>query len=364
MVQQYLDHVREILTSPRSYFKTGSKGSGLISLFGYSNAYDLREGFPLLTTKRVGLPWIVKELLWFLSGETNIRPLEIQGVDIWRRDTFELNLEKMIKDGIFQKTVGKKYTEAWEGALEEYGKRIKEDEAFAKKYGDAGPVYGKQWRRWEYVDEHGQPQVLDQVQTLIDKLIKKPTTKKAILTAWNAGEVERMALEPCHVQWQATAVDEGKLLGLNMFQRSCDQFLGVPFNIASYVMITMLLAREIGQEPRYFVHMFGDSHLYTGLEKRTAWYRENFEELRKRVRAVTKREEYLEVLEWVNNHTPRDPNEEKYDHVTAALEQLSREPRPLPKLEIANKPLDQLVASDFKLTGYNPHPKIERKMAV
>ncbi len=342
----------------------GSKGSGLISLFGYLNAYDLREGFPILTTKKVGIGWVVKELLWFLSGETNIRPLEIQRVDLWRRDTFQLNLDKMINEGIFPEYVRKKYTPEWEDALEEYGERIKADEEFAKRFGDAGPIYGKQWRKWEYVDENGNRRVIDQVQTLIDKLREKPTTKKAILNAWNAGEVPRMALEPCHVMWQATSVNEQGLLALKMDQRSCDQLLGVPFNVTCYSMVTMLIAQETGLEPGYFIHSFGDSHLYTGLEKRTGWYRENFEELKRRVRAVTKREGYLEVLEWINNNAPRDENEERYDHVTAALEQLSREPRKLPRLEIAKKPLDELVVSDFKLIGYDPHPKIERKMAV
>jgi len=376
MVQQYLEHSKEILTSERSNFKRGSKGSGLISLFGYQSIYDLREGFPLLTTKNMAKKSMIHELIWFMAGDTNIKYLEDNNCPIWRGNSFEYNLPKMVKEDIFPEGI-EKYSLNWDQAMEEYGQRIKESEEFAERFGDAGPIYGQQWRRWEYFDKDKKEFVkVDQLNNLIKGLKKKPTGKKHIVDSWNPGDTPKMSLPPCHVLYQATANEQGEL-ELQLYQRSCDEFLGVPFNLSSYVALTQIIAQETGLTPKTFIHTFGDSHFYTGLEKRTKWYRENFKELQRRVKQAIKVEKtfetkgnYLDVLDWINENSPRDvdfpdePTEENYDHVTAILEQLSREPRALPKLTIAKKPFDKLTIDDFTFGNYDPHPAIKRDMLV
>ncbi|MEK6895677.1 MAG: thymidylate synthase [Nanoarchaeota archaeon] len=362
MVEQYLEHSKDILTSDYSGFKGGSKEAGLISLFGYQNEYDLRDGFPLLTTKKMSIDPIVHELIWFLKGDTNIKYLEDHKVSIWRADAFQHNLSGMIKEGIFSEGM-KKYSHDWNEAMKEYGQRIREDEEFAGRFGDAGPIYGRQWRKWKYTDKNGKTSEIDQLGRVLDNMRKKPVGKKHLINAWNPGDVPKMSLPPCHVLYQMTANEEGQL-DLQLYQRSCDMFLGVPFNIASYSMLTQIIAQELDLEPRRFIHTFGDSHFYSGLEKRSAWYRENLSELKNRVRNVSDREGHLGVLDWINTNSPREQIEEEYDHVTAILEQLSREPKALPRLQIARKDFDKLTIGDFKIEGYEPHSVIKRKMAV
>lgn len=364
MVKQYLDHCKEILTSERSNFKGGSKGAGIISLFGYQNEYDLRKGFPLLTTKKMFTRLMFHETIWFMRGDTNIKYLEDNKCPIWRPDTFQKNLSGMIEEGIFPKGI-EKYSQDWNKAMEEYGQRIREDSEFAQRFGDAGPIYGQQWRRWEYFDKDKNEFIeVDQLSKMIEGLKKKPTGKKHIVSAWNPGDTPKMSLPPCHVVYQATANEEGEL-ELLLYQRSCDQFLGVPFNLASYSAITQIIAQETDMIPKTFIHTFGDSHFYAGIGKRTQWHRENFKELQNKVKNVSEREDYLNILEWVNKNAPKDGNEEKYDHVTAILEQMSRKPKPLPKLTIAKKPFDKLSIDDFVISNdYDPHPAIRRSMAV
>jgi thymidylate synthase len=269
----------------------------------------------------------------------------------------------MQKEGIFSEGLAK-YSPDWDKAMEEYGQRIKEDPEFAERWGDAGPIYGKQWRRWEYFDHDKDRFIeIDQLSQLIDGLRKKPTGKKHIVDSWNPGDTPKMSLPPCHVLYQATANEEGEL-ELQLYQRSCDQFLGVPFNIASYAALTQVIAQEAGMVPKTFIHTFGDSHFYAGIGKRTEWHKDNFKELQKRIRNVSAKAEYLDVVDWINKNAPSDGNEEKYDHVTAILEQMSREPKPLPKLHISKKHFDQLTIDDFVVEDYNPHPAIRRSMAV
>ena len=203
------------------------------------------------------------------------------------------------------------------------------------------------------------------MRNLIEGLKRKPTGKKHIVSAWNPGDVPDMSLPPCHVMYQMTSDGSGNL-DLQLYQRSCDQFLGVPFNIASYAMLTQIIAQELDLRPRRFIHTFGDSHFYTGLEKRTRWYKEHFEPLRARIIEVEERGDgnYLGVLNWINENCPSDGNEEKYDHLTAILEQLSRKPKELPEMNIAKKPFDELTFEDFSLEGYEHHPAIRRTMAV
>nr|MBI4156439.1 thymidylate synthase [Candidatus Woesearchaeota archaeon] len=363
MVKQYLEHCREIFISERSGFKQGSKGSGLISLFGYQNSYDLREGFPLLTTKKMATKSIIHELIWFLRGDTNIEYLETNGVPIWRGNAFENNLSEMVKEKIFQENIIK-YSPDWDEAMIEYAQRIKEDPEFAKRWGDAGPIYGAQWRFCKYFDEDKKELIeIDQLGNVLENMRKKPVGKKHLVSAWNPGDLPKMSLEPCHVMYQMTSNDDGEL-ELQLYQRSCDQFLGVPFNIASYAMLTQIIAQELDLTPKTFIHSFGDAHFYTGLNKRGQWHKQNLKELQKKIRNVNNKSDYLEILDWIDKNSPKDENEEKYDHVTAILEQLSREPKPLPKLIIAKKSFDRLTFEDFKLENYESHPPIRRSMAV
>jgi len=368
MVQQYLDHSLDILTSPRSNFKGGSKESGIISLFGYQSVHDLRKGWPLLTTKDMAVDSMFHEYIWFLRGDTNIKYLEDNKCSVWRSDSFQHNLPEMIKERIFPAGMPK-YSPDWDAALKEYGKLIREDkDGFAEKFGGAGPIYGQQWRKWKYFDEkQGKIIEIDQLRNMIEGLKKKPTGKKHIVTAWQPGDVPNMSLPPCHVLYQATGNENGEL-ELQLYQRSCDQFLGVPFNLAGYAMLTQIIAQEAGMTPKTFIHTFGDSHFYASIGKRTEWYKENFEKLQKMIRYVdyslAPRTEYLEIANWINENAPADGNMEKYDHVTAILEQLSRNPKPLPKLTIAKKPFDKLTIDDFVVENYNPYPAIRRKMCV
>jgi len=370
MVKQYLDHSKAILSSKYSDIKSGSKGSDIISLPGYKNEYDLREGFPLLTTKRMAKKAMFHELIWFMKGDSNIKYLEDNNCSVWRGNAFEYNLPGMIDEGIFPKGIVK-YSLDWDNAMEEYGQRIKENSTFAEKWGDAGPIYGPQWRGWNYFDEDKKEFVkIDQLGGLINKIKKKPTGKKHLVTAWNPGDVPRMSLPPCHVLFQMHGNEQGQL-DLELYQRSCDMFLGVPFNIASYATLLKIIAQETGMEARRFIHAFGDSHFYAGLEKRGKWYRENFGELKDMANWAIEKEEkysskegYISILNWINRNAPKDENEEKYDHVTAILEQLSRDPFELPTLEIADKRFDELTINDFKIIGYEHGPAITREMAV
>lgn len=393
MVKQYLDHCKAILTSPRSNFKGGSKESGIISLFGYQNSYDLRDGFPLTTTKQMPAKSksMFTELLWFLKGDTNIEYLEKNKSPVWRADVFQHNLEKMSEVGIYPKGM-QKYSPEWSAAKDDYGNRIRNDPDFAKKWGDAGPIYPKQWRRWSkfspvenqeqlYVKNEKEVFVpiknkayeekeIDQVRNMIEGLKKKPTGKKHILSGWNVGDLNEMSLPPCHLLFQATANEHGEL-EMQLYQRSCDEFLGVQFNIAQYAALTQIIAKEAGMIPKTFVHTFGDAHFYASIGERTQWHKENFKELQKKTRDAVNLENrtgdksgYLEVRDWINKNAPADGNMEKYDHVTAILEQLANEPLELCNLEIADKPFDQLELDDFEIKNYKHHQKISREMCV
>ncbi len=363
MAQQYLEHSRRILTDLRSKFKGGSKGMGLISLFGHQNEYDLREGFPLLTTKRMASSAIFHELLWFARGDTNLRYLAQNGVKIWDGNAFDHNIPALVAEGIMPEGVTERYSDAWKEGIAEYVQRVAEDEEFAERFGDLGPVYGSQWRKWKHTDEGGETREIDQLGNMIEGLRRKPTGKKHIVTAWNPGEVGSMALPPCHVMFQATASD-GEL-EVQLYQRSCDQFLGVPFNIASYAALTQLIAQQAGLEAKTFIHSFGDAHFYTGDGERRQWYEDNLGELQARVRAAQDLSDFEDIGAWLKDVLPAERDETKWqDHVPAIIRQLSREPLPLSKLTIADKPLDELVFEDFKLEGYKSHKPIKRRMAV
>ena len=268
----YLDLMRHVLEN--GHRKSDRTGTGTLSVFGWQMRYALDEGFPLLTTKKLHLRSIVHELLWFLKGDTNIRYLKEHGVSIW--------------------------------------------DDWADSDGDLGPVYGKQWRRWQAPDGRS----IDQIAALIDGLRNNPDSRRHIVSAWNPADVERMALPPCHCLFQfyvapPRAPDEKPTLSCQLYQRSADIFLGVPFNIASYALLTMMVAQVCGYRPGDFVHTLGDAHLYT-------------------------------------------------NHLEQARLQLSREPRPRPTMRL-NPEVSDLTAfrfEDFTLENYDPHPHIPAPVAV
>ena len=268
-------------------------GTGTISTFGYQFRCDLSEGFPLLTTKKVFYKGILKELLWIISGSTNIRPLVLDNVRIWNEWPYETY---------------KKSPDFKGEPIEEFIEKIKEDEEFAKKYGELGPVYGKQWR-----DFFG----VDQLLKVEHDLKTNPFSRRHIICAWNPKEVDNMALPPCHAFIQFYVSGDGKKLSCQLYQRSADIFLGVPFNIASYATLLAIMADVCGYEVGEFVHTFGDAHIYL-------------------------------------------------DHVEQIKEQISREPKALPKLIIKNHhdSVVDYVYEDFEIVDYDPHPAIKGKVSV
>lgn len=288
-MKQYLDLVKYILENGEK--KDDRTGTGTISIFGYQMKFNLEDGFPLLTTKKVHLKSIIHELLWFISGSTNIRPLVLNDVRIWNDWPFAK----------YQKS------SAYQGeTIEEFAEKIKNDEAFAEVWGDLGPVYGKQWRNFDGVD---------QLSNLIHDIKTNPNSRRLIISAWNPKEVGNMALPPCHTLMQFY-VNDGKL-SCQLYQRSGDVFLGIPFNIASYSLFTMMIAQVCGLKPGTFVHTIGDAHIY------------------------------LNHLEQVNR-------------------QLKRTPRELPKMLInpnVNSIFD-FKYEDFELINYNPYKGIKGKVAV
>lgn len=290
-MQQYLDLCRHVLEHGEK--REDRTGTGTISTFGYQMRFDLTKGFPLLTTKKVFYRGIFEELLWFLSGNTNIKPLVDKKVGIWN----EWPYDKYSKSPDFKGET-----------LEEFIEKIRDDQEFADKYGNLGPVYGKQWR-----DFNG----IDQISQLIEGIKNNPFSRRHLVVAYNPGEVKDMALPPCHSLFQFYVSADGKKLSCQLYQRSGDVFLGVPFNIASYSLLLAMVAQVCDLEPYEFIHTFGDVHIY------------------------------LNHLDQIN-------------------EQLSRTPRPLPKL-VLNKDVKNIFDfkyEDIKIEDYDPYPAIKGAVSV
>ena len=290
-MQQYLYLCRHVLEHGEK--REDRTGTGTISTFGYQMRFDLTKGFPLLTTKKVFYRGIFEELLWFLSGNTNIKPLVDKKVGIWN----EWPYDKYSKSPDFKGET-----------LEEFIEKIRDDQEFADKYGDLGPVYGKQWRDFNGVD---------QISQLIEGIKNNPFSRRHLVVAYNPSEVKDMALPPCHSLFQFYVSADGKKLSCQLYQRSGDVFLGVPFNIASYSLLLAMVAQVCDLEPYEFVHTFGDVHIY------------------------------LNHLDQIN-------------------EQLSRTPRPLPKL-VLNKDVKNIFDfkyEDIKIEDYDPYPAIKGAVSV
>lgn len=287
----YLDLCKHVLNN--GMYKEDRTGTGTYSTFGYQMRVNLEEGFPLLTTKKVYFKGILAELLWFIEGNTNIQKLVQQNVKIWNEWPYE---------------AFKKSSEYKGETLLEFVEKIKVDDEFAKKHGNLGPVYGKQWR-----DFFG----VDQLKELEYNLKHNPFSRRHILCAWNPAQLDQMALPPCHAFVQFYVSGDGKKLSCQLYQRSADVFLGVPFNIASYATLLMMLAHTCGYEAYEFVHTFGDVHIYS-------------------------------------------------NHINQVNLQLSRETRALPKLKIKRKveSIFDFKYEDFEICDYDPHDRIVGEVAV
>lgn len=301
-MQAYLEIMRHILKEGNR--KDDRTGVGTLSVFGYQSRYNLQLGFPLVTTKKVNFPAIVHELLWFISGDTNIRYLVQNGVNIWNEWPFRYYLQAQ---GLAEQYP--QYSEEWKRELQTFKKKIKEEEAFAQQWGELGPVYGKQWRNFEGVD---------QLADVIQSLRRNPHSRRHIVSAWNPPEIPAMAesgLPPCHTLFQFYVANNR--LSCQLYQRSADVFLGVPFNIASYALLTHLMAQACDLEVGELIHTLGDAHLYS-------------------------------------------------NHLDQAREQLQRPPRRLPQLKL--KPdvqeLFNFKFEDIQLENYEPHPPIKAPIAV
>lgn len=294
----------------RDVFKNGASkgdrtGTGTKSVFGRQIRYDLSEGFPLITTKRVPFRLIAEELLWFLTGDSSIKPLLERNVHIWSEWPFKNWLETT------GQPIPEQDSEEWASLIKEYESRVVSDQAFADEFGNLGPVYGVQWRNW--ASNNCEP--IDQIANAVELLKSNPDSRRIVVTAWNPSELKDMALEPCHALFQFYVVD-GKL-SCQLYQRSADMFLGVPFNIASYALLVHMMAQQSDLEVGEFIWTGGDTHIYT-------------------------------------NH---------FDQVKL---QLSREPRPLPKLVLKGKPdsIFEYEMDNFEIVDYDPHPGIKGEVAV
>lgn len=260
MEEAYLNLAREILE--KGHVKTDRTGTGTKSIFGYQMRFDLSQGFPLLTTKKVPFGLIKSELLWFLKGDTNIKYLLEHNNHIWDEWAFERYVKSPAYTGPDMTDFGHRvlqdleFKKTYQEEMKKFQENILSDENFAEAYGDLGHIYGAQWRHWEKKDGS----FVDQLKDVVEMIKKTPDSRRLIVSAWNPEDIPSMALPPCHTLFQFY-VAEGKL-SCQLYQRSGDVFLGVPFNIASYALLTHLIAKETGLEVGEFVHTLGDAHLY------------------------------------------------------------------------------------------------------
>lgn len=309
-MKQYLDLLKCILKKGEK--KENRTGIGTTSIFGYQMRFDLSQGFPLLTTKKVSFKFIAHELLWFLRGDTNIKYLVDNDVTIWNEWAYQVYLEENNLSKKF-----KRYSEEWKAELKVFVNKIKENEEFAKKWGELGPIYGKQWVRWE--NKEGEE--INQIQNIVDLINSDPSSRRIIVSGWNVGEIQELiknhhhAPPPCHTLFHFIVINNK--LSCQLYQRSADAFLGVPFNIASYALLTKMLAQVCKLEAGEFIHTFGDVHIY-------------------------------------NNHL---------EQVNL---QLNREPKLLPQVKLNAKitSIFDFKYQDFELIDYNPYPAIKGDVAV
>ena len=321
-----------------------------LALGGAHSIYDLRQGFPIVTTKKLATRIAFEELFWKLRGERSIRSLVERGVHIWDKNAFQHYLDR---HGLTEQFP--KHSEAWEDESKRYMKRIEAESEFAENEGDLGPVYGYQWRHWTGKDG----KETDQLTRLLRGIKEKPGSRYHLMSAWNVGDLPEMALGPCPLLHQFSVF--GDNLDLHMYQRSCDVFLGVPFNITEEALLTHLVANETGLNPRKFFHTYGNVHIYLGVPPRSEFLnnQNNLEEFRERLRNVESREDYLKVREWYIESAPKEGLIKGKDHMPFVLTQLSKEPRKLPSVSIKEIPLMEImgfhVAEVISIYDYDPH---------
>ena len=314
-MKQYLDLCEHVLHN--GLYKEDRTGTGTISTFGYQMRFDLQAGFPLLTTKRTLFRLIASELLWFIKGDTNIKYLLQHNNNIWNEWAFKKWVESEEYNGPDMKDFGLRslkdevFAQEYNEQMALFKEKVLNDDEFAKKYGDLGNVYGKQWRAWKT----SKGETIDQLKEVIETIKTNPDSRRLIVSGWNPEDVPSMALPPCHTLFQFY-VQEGKL-SCQLYQRSADVFLGVPFNIASYALLTHLIAHECGLEVGEFIHTFGDAHIYS-------------------------------------------------NHVEQVKLQMSREPKQLPvlKLNPDKKSVFEFEMEDITIEDYDPHPLIKAPIAV
>ncbi|MEW9501833.1 thymidylate synthase [Jeotgalibacillus marinus] len=313
-MQQYLNLLQKVLKDGTE--KSDRTGTGTISSFGHQMKFDLSEGFPLVTTKRVPFRLIASELLWFIKGDTNIKYLLQQNNHIWDEWAFQNWVESDSYDGPDMTDFGLRsqkdaeFKKIYDKQMELFRTLILEDEHFAKEFGELGDVYGKQWRAWS----KSTGETIDQLKEVIQSIKNNPDSRRHIVSAWNPEDIPSMALPPCHTLFQFYVAD-GKL-SCQLYQRSGDLFLGIPFNIASYALLTHMVAKECNLEPGSFIHTIGDAHIYS-------------------------------------------------NHLNQVNEQLSRQPKELPTLKLTNEQdVFSTQMEHIELINYNPHPSIKAPVAV
>jgi len=311
-MKQYHELLTKIMSEGED--TTDRTGTGARTIFGHQMRFNLAEGFPLLTTKKVPFKLILSELLWFIKGDTKLKTLLENNNHIWDEWPYKWYLKA---EGLPIPPTG---SEEWKSGIKEFTEKILTDEEFNKKYGDLGPVYGYQWRSWpdHKRDAEGKMVYIDQLAKLIEKIKSKPNSRRLIVSAWNPADIDEMAkagLPPCHCLFQFKVLN-GKI-SLQLYQRSCDTFLGVPFNIASYSLLLMMVAQATGYTPHEFIWTGGDTHIYS-------------------------------------------------NHFDQVKEQLSRDFRKLPSIKINPnvKDLFDFKMEDFELVGYEPHTAIKAPIAV
>ena len=352
-MQDYLDLLKRLLSEGDRQYNERT-GHLMIGKNGHQLCCDLREGFPALTTKRLHFKSYAEEMFWMMRGERNIKTLVDKGVRIWNDNAYDLYLRRQGLTGRIRK-----HTQEWEDGFKEYVNRIKNEPEFARTEGDAGPIYGFKWRSWETRGGGKIDQLKDRI---IENLKKQKGTRYALMHAWDPEDIEKMALAPCHV-WYQYAVFEDNFLDLHMMQRSCDTFLGVPFNRTGPAIQQTLIARELGLEPRELYHTLVNVHLYGGVSPRSSFLKDdnNFREFRNKVKEAAKPEDYLEIRKW---YLDKAPDEGKLnggkDHIPFVLEQLSYQPLTLPRLKVTSGlPLFELIERPaeevLKLEDYNCH---------
>lgn len=306
-MKQYLDLLRDVRETGE--VKTDRTGTGTLSKFGGQKEYDLRDGFPAVTTKRVALGTVAHELLWMTHGDRNIQYLAQNNVNIWNEWPFVAYMKKT------GKALPPQGSDEWQAEMADYLSQIKTDDAFAEEFGDLGPVYGYQWRHWPDGTFNG----VDQLSNAQDTIRNNPDSRRNIVSAWNVADIDEMSksgLPPCHYNFQFYVSNDGRL-DMKMAQRSADMFLGVPFNIAQYAMLLTMMAQTTDTTPGKLIHTLGDTHIYL-------------------------------------------------NHLNQVDEQLSREPLPLPQIELnpAVKDVTEFTRADIKIIGYESHSPIKAPVAI